>query len=308
MDELQVLASAHGGILTTRLASEIGIGRETLTKAVRRGRLRHLARGLYAAGPSPDTAELRHLELCRAFRLEYPDAVLAGRSAIIALGVPTWRVPLGRALLLRPIPRQVGRSGAVIRPLDDDEPTVETPFGPATVPASALVQVALDHGSFAGVVSADAAVHGGLVTADDLRAALPLHRRHRRVQQAAAMCHLVDGSSESPGESRLRVTLAMVPIQVEPQYVVHDDDGEFVARADFRVAGTNVLIEFDGAVKYRDGGADALIREKRREDRLRELGWIVVRFTWADLERPAHVIATVRRALARAARTAPVAG
>ena len=308
MDELLALAAAHDGVLTTRMAGAIGIGRDGLSRAARDGALRHLARGLYATGVEPDTPELRHLELCRALRVEYPDAVLGGHSAVVAHGLPTWRVPLDRALLHRPVPRQIGRSGAVIRELGESEPVVGTGTGPASPPARALVQLALDHGSFAGVVSADAALHRGLVTVDDLEAELPQRRRHRRVQQASAMCRLVDAASESAGESRLRTTLVLGAIPVESQFVVRDDDGEVVGRADLRVKGTKVLIEFDGLVKYRDGGADALVREKRREDRLRALGWVVVRFTWADLENPARVIATVRRAMAAAGRTSPLAG
>ena len=308
MDELLTLADAHDGVLTTRLAGEIGMGRAALSRAVRDGWLRHLARGLYAAGDESAIPELRHLELCRALRLEYPDAVLGGHSAVVAQGLPTWRVPLDRALLHRPVARQVGRSGAVIRHSDVSEGLVDTEVGPASPPATALVQLALDHGSFAGVVSADAAVHRGLVTLDRLQEEVALRRRHRRVQQAAAMCRLVDGAAESAGESRLRTTLVLGAIAVESQYVVRDEHGDVVGRADLRVKETNVLIEFDGLVKYRDGGVDALVREKRREDRFRALGWVVVRFTWADLENPARVIAAVRRAMAAAAGHAPLAG
>ena len=77
-----------------RVAGGIGMGRTALSRAVRDGWLRHLARGLYAVGEEPATPELRHLELCRALRLEYPDAVLGGHSAVVALGLPTWRVAL----------------------------------------------------------------------------------------------------------------------------------------------------------------------------------------------------------------------
>jgi len=47
------------------------------------------------------------------------------------------------------------------------------------------------------------------------------------------------------------------------------------------------VVEFDGAVKY--AGADgraALVAEKLREDRLRALGYEVVRIVWSDLARP----------------------
>jgi hypothetical protein len=55
-------------------------------------------------------------------------------------------------------------------------------------------------------------------------------------------------------------------------------------------------------VKYRgDGGADALLAEKRREDRLRELGYEVVRVTWDELAQPERIHARVRAALLRRA-------
>ena len=52
-------------------------------------------------------------------------------------------------------------------------------------------------------------------------------------------------------------------------------------------------VEFDGREKYtrylRDGETvtDAVLREKRREERVRELtGWICVRIAWAELADP----------------------
>jgi hypothetical protein len=41
-----------------------------------------------------------------------------------------------------------------------------------------------------------------------------------------------------------------------------------------------------------------VLREKRREDRVRELtGWRCIRVTWADLENPARLVARIRAAL-----------
>ena len=62
------------------------------------------------------------------------------------------------------------------------------------------------------------------------------------------------------------------------------------------------MVEFDGAVKY-DGaeGREALVAEKKREDRIRELGYQVVRLTWAELADPHRLLARIRSALARPA-------
>jgi very-short-patch-repair endonuclease len=93
------------------------------------------------------------------------------------------------------------------------------------------------------------------------------------------------------------VALAMARIAVTPQVTITDRRGEFVARVDFLVDGANVVVEFDGKVKYAAGDPAVLWDEKRREDRLRRLGYVVVRITWADLERPGAVAAAVRAAL-----------
>jgi hypothetical protein len=72
-------------------------------------------------------------------------------------------------------------------------------------------------------------------------------------------------------------------------------------RVDLLVAGC-VVVEFDGLVKYAGAqGRHALAAEKVREDRLRALGYEVVRLTWPDLDRPGRVDSLVRSALQRRA-------
>ncbi len=83
--------------------------------------------------------------------------------------------------------------------------------------------------------------------------------------------------------------------------MISDESGCFVGRVDFLVAG-RVVVEFDGAVKYAGAeGRDGLIAEKRREDRLRALGYEVVRLTWDDLAHPERVLGAIRAALLRRA-------
>lgn len=61
-----------------------------------------------------------------------------------------------------------------------------------------------------------------------------------------------------------------------------------------------VVVEFDGMLKY-ENPAD-LAAEKLREDRLRALGYEVVRLTWADLADAEVVRAKVEAARERARR------
>ena len=119
-----------------------------------------------------------------------------------------------------------------------------------------------------------------------------------------AALKLCDRRHESPGESVAAFVLRSLGYQVVPQFVV-PGTGQWTPggqgyRADFGMVGTTVLIEFDGRAKY--GTRDALWAEKQREDRIRGLGYEVVRLTWADLANPERVRGLVEAAIRRAAR------
>jgi len=76
----------------------------------------------------------------------------------------------------------------------------------------------------------------------------------------------------------------------ERQVEIRDSQGRLVGRVDFLFRAAAVIVEFDGAVKYAGAeGREALVREKRREDALRVMGYRVVRLVWADLADPARV-------------------
>ena len=140
--------------------------------------------------------------------------------------------------------------------------------------------------------------------------ALELFSNRTGIRTATRAVGFGDGRSESVGESRLRVLLADLGLPAPvPQAEIRDSEGWLVARVDFLLARWGVILEFDGALKYAGSGADALIAEKAREDRLRDLGYEVVRVTWADLAQPADLLARIRRAIARSQqRRTPIAG
>ncbi|MEP6651128.1 MAG: DUF559 domain-containing protein [Lapillicoccus sp.] len=99
-----------------------------------------------------------------------------------------------------------------------------------------------------------------------------------------------------------RLVLVGLGIEAEQQVPIYDDQGRFDARVDFLIRAEGVVVEFDGVLKYEGAqGRDALVREKRREDALRALGFRVVRLTWSDLYHPERVLAMLG---AKAVRTA----
>jgi hypothetical protein len=92
------------------------------------------------------------------------------------------------------------------------------------------------------------------------------------------------------------------------QYAVRDGSG-LIGNTDFGWPEHGVLGEFDGRVKYEkylrpgETPADAVVREKLREDRMREAtGYSFIRFTWADIYKPDETAERTRRALSRGTR------
>lgn len=99
---------------------------------------------------------------------------------------------------------------------------------------------------------------------------------------------LADGESGSPGESASRLGMHLlglpVPILQQPFY----DAAGLIGIVDFWWPAFNLVGEFDGLGKYLrqdllngQSTADAVIAEKRREDRLRATSLRVTRWGWA---------------------------
>jgi len=83
----------------------------------------------------------------------------------------------------------------------------------------------------------------------------------------------------------LQVGLPAPELQVQ----VFTPSGLWVARGDFGWRRKRVIGEFDGRVKYvgpPEEVADVVMREKAREQAIRDAGWWVVRWNWKDLANP----------------------
>ncbi|WP_457950921.1 hypothetical protein ACTAQI_10615 [Pseudarthrobacter sp. alpha12b] len=109
-------------------------------------------------------------------------------------------------------------------------------------------------------------------------------------RRAAALLDVLDGRSESAGETRTRLLLCSFGLDTfMPQVEIMTIAGLF--RADFAEVGTRVIIEFDGAVKYTDFNPtrEVLLAERWRENALVEAGWRVFRLQWNHLERPGEL-------------------
>jgi very-short-patch-repair endonuclease len=121
------------------------------------------------------------------------------------------------------------------------------------------------------------------------------------VRQARTAVAFADRRSESPLESLGRWRFEEQGLTAPDLQVWLGDRFQPFARVDHHWRAQRTVAEADGALKY--AGAVDLFEEKRREDRLRDAGFEVVRYTWDEtLLRPQLLAARVRRAFDRAAR------
>lgn len=114
------------------------------------------------------------------------------------------------------------------------------------------------------------------------------------VPRLGRLLPLVDGRSESPMESRLRVLLMTSGLpKPESQAKLRDAAGNYLARVDLYYPAARLAIEYDGGTHR-----DSLAADNRRQNRLLAAGYRLLRFTAGDvLGNPQGVVAQVRAAL-----------
>lgn len=158
--------------------------------------------------------------------------------------------------------------------------------GCRVVPAEeALLAAARDVEVLDLAVMADSALRAGDCTRDSLATVATSRRPGSR--RLRSVLPLLDARSESAWESILRVLHHAAEIPVEPQYVIHDGAGLFVARADLWIVGTRRLHEYDGAVHRTP---QQQTTDLDRERRLVNAGWQRIGFTAATLTRQGGAI------------------
>lgn len=170
---------------------------------------------------------------------------------------------------------------------------------PTTSAARTILDVARRWSFRDAVVTADHALRLELTDSDELRELLLRRPSWPRGSRALQVVQFADARSESPGEWVARVVFAEEGLPVPTLQLEVFDARLLVGRLDFAWEEQRVAGEFDGRVKY--GDRDVLLKEKRREDWLRALGWRFVRFGWEELFRPRTLARRIRAALAEAA-------
>lgn len=255
------------------------------------GKLVRVRHGAYAEALDADNVA-RHRQLIAAtWPIVGQGTVLSHVSAGVLHGLPAWASMLGRVTVIR---TGTGHGGtrthlhARRSPLDPSEVTMVDGYRVTSLERTA-VDLACLLSYERAVAVMDAALRAGALP-ETLTDSLAAARHRHGIGRAKAASSFADRRAESPAESISRVRMAQVGLACpELQVNVFDEFGHWVARTDFAWIERGVLGEFDGAVKYRgtpDEVARAVMAEKAREARIRKLGWVLVRWSWADLLDP----------------------
>jgi len=298
--------------MLTAAFRERGLDDRDLVRLQRQGELTRIRRGAYASTPAEPLglADQHHRLIMATVPQLGAGAVISHGSAAVLHGLPFWPEAVQRVHLTRNRSSGAKRRSLVevhAAGLHSDALTVID-----GVTVTSLTRTVLDLGrtwAFEQAVAAgDRALTLGLERGDLEAAAGGMDHWHG-IRQARRVIGFLDGRSESAGESVSRVRLAddgLPPPELQTE--VFDLDGRLAARLDFCWEEQRTIGEFDGKIKYgrllKPGQRveDVVFAEKQREDALRDLGWQVVRWLWADLYRPGVIRDRVLRAFARSGR------
>ena len=142
------------------------------------------------------------------------------------------------------------------------------------------------------VVQLDVALHRRLVRIDQLRLWVDAHTGYRGIGRLRRALDLAEPASESPMETRLRMLLVLAGLpKPQVQVSIYDENGHFVARPDLCYSAKRLVLEYDGGTHR-----NSLVADNRRQNRLLDAGYRVLRFTASDIyQSQSSVVGLVRR-------------
>jgi very-short-patch-repair endonuclease len=271
------------GLFTAGQALDAGFDHEEIRRWVSRGDWLRVRRGIYCeALTMPSEPAAAHILRVRAAMLRLkPPASVSHLSAAVVYGTDLLDPDFSVLHVTRP---NIGssRTDAGIHHHNASLPAMHVKRASGlviTTESRTIVDVAREATFEQGVVAAEYALRKGLVTRAGL---LEVHTScldWHGSRNAGRVIQFASDKSESAGESLSRIAFEAVGLPAPEQQVkIHDRRG-LIGIVDFLWEEQATIGEFDGRLKYTgQPNADVLYEEKRREDRLRALGFEVVRF------------------------------
>ena len=255
------------------------------------------ARGSFEYGQR----EARLVLAAKAAQRSCDRSVISHEAAALIHGLPLLRIPAEPSVTVRPSGTGDLVRARLHRATLDDNDVVERDGVAVTSVARTAMDVARSGSTTDGVVTLDCALNRGLVTAEDIDDILRRCWNWPRIARASRAAGLADAHSESPLESVSRLVMGWAHLRKpQLQQLIRTRGGVFVGRADFYWDEFGVVGEADGVGKYQLS-TTSLLDEKRRQERLEELGLVVVRCGWDAAVRPAGLRERIESAFTRGA-------
>lgn len=304
-ETLAELARRQHSVFSGRQAVRRGVSRKSLRSRVASGRLVLIDHDVFLIAGATLTWQGKVL----AAILSAGEGAVASHRSAAALwgldgygrGTPEITVPRGRRFRRRDVrvhsSTDLDRSGRRTRERI-----------PVTDPSRTLLDLARRTRDDRLLAAIESARGLGLTSWTELLATLARHARRgrpgiRRLRRVIAANIHRDEVTDSALEL---LALALFREHGLPEPVLHHrlvtEDGHLLAEIDLAYPDLRIAIELDGSV-HRERAV--FERDRPRQNRIVLEGWIVLRFTWADVtERPDEVIAAVRGAIELARRAA----
>jgi hypothetical protein len=306
MHELMTLHA--NGLFLRREALDFGYRDEDLVAARKGGDIHRVRHGAYAPAAVWDAADevARHRLRGQAVCLTHGGKVaLSHTSGAAEHGLSLWRPDLSLVHVTRLDGGKGRRQAGVCYHEDawdpDDLHTVDEHLvlGPETcaVGAASLTRVAN------GLVILDSALHLKKASPESLWSTYERRAQWPFMNKLQITIRLTRPGAQSVGETLMRHLLWVLHLpEPQLQFEVYDEDGVLVGITDFAWPERRLLGEFDGKIKYgrllKEGetASDVIVREKAREDKLREVtGWSMIRYVWDDQFHRERTAARTRR-------------
>jgi len=265
----------------------LGVDEPALKRALRRGQVRRVVRGVFVASDLPDTLELRARAVAKVVR---PHHVITDRTAAWLYGIDAHVYaerdvlpPVETCALRGHEPTTITGVDGRTRDLRPEDITVIH-----GVLVTTPLRTALDLGCCLRRREAYAVLNTFArrfrLTSADCEQQLPRYRRRRGVIQLRDLVSVVDPRIESERESWLFLAIrdAGLPLP-EPQYWIEIDDVP-TYRLDFAYPHLKVCVEYDG-IEAHDRTQEQKDSDRARRDWLRDQGWTVIVVRRGDFRR-----------------------
>lgn len=276
---------------TLAQATDQGLSTHALRRLLARGDIRRVIHGVYVDSATPDDLITR---AAAAALILLPGAALTRRTAAWVFGVDT--LAMGSHLVLPPIDllapegsaaaRRSGCAGWSAKLAEGD--LVEIRGLVVTSPLRTTVDLLRWLPRPDALAAADAMLHAGLLTKDELLDGLHRFAGYRGIAQARELADLTEPATESPMESRtrLRAVDAGFP-RPEVQISVYDEQGMLIGRLDMGYRKWRKGIEFDGDEHH--SSAPDRSHDEHRRGRFEARGWDILVVTSEHVLGRSHV-------------------